>query len=226
MPKKVEGRIVQILGGVVDVAFDDYLPEIFEAIEVFNDATGERLVLEVQMHLGEGTVRTVAMGPTDGLRRGMPAYALGEPISVPVGPEILGRVFNVLGDPIDGGPPPQTKERRSIHQPAPTFEEQSVRVEILETGIKAIDLIAPFTKGGKTGIFGGAGVGKTVIIMELIHNIARFHKGNSVFAGVGERTREGTPDERAPRCAVAGGPDGRDHGGMAAGPGQGRAPVH
>ncbi len=192
MPKKVEGRIVQILGGVVDVAFDDYLPEIFEAIEVFNDATGERLVLEVQMHLGEGTVRTVAMGPTDGLRRGMPAYALGEPISVPVGPEILGRVFNVLGDPIDGGPPPQTKERRSIHQPAPTFEEQSVRVEILETGIKAIDLIAPFTKGGKTGIFGGAGVGKTVIIMELIHNIARYHKGNSVFAGVGERTREGT----------------------------------
>ncbi len=192
MPKKVQGRILQILGGVVDVHFEDYLPEIYEAIEVFNDATGERLILEVQKHMGEGVVRTVAMGPTDGLKRGMPAYALGEPISVPVGPEILGRVFNVLGDPIDGGPPPQTKERRPIHRRAPTFEEQSVKVEILETGIKAIDLIAPFTKGGKTGIFGGAGVGKTVIIMELIHNIARFHKGNSVFAGVGERTREGT----------------------------------
>ena len=192
MPKKVQGRILQILGGVVDVHFEDYLPEIYEAIEVFNDATGERLILEVQKHMGEGVVRTVAMGPTDGLKRGMPAYALGEPISVPVGPEILGRVFNVLGEPIDGGPPPQTKERRPIHRRAPTFEEQSVKVEILETGIKAIDLIAPFTKGGKTGIFGGAGVGKTVIIMELIHNIARFHKGNSVFAGVGERTREGT----------------------------------
>ena len=192
MPKKVQGRILQILGGVVDVHFEDYLPEIYEAIEVFNDATGERLILEVQKHMGEGVVRTVAMGPTDGLKRGMPAYALGEPISVPVGPEILGRVFNVLGEPIDGGPPPQTRERRPIHRRAPTFEEQSVKVEILETGIKAIDLIAPFTKGGKTGIFGGAGVGKTVIIMELIHNIARFHKGNSVFAGVGERTREGT----------------------------------
>ncbi len=193
MPEFVEGRIVQILGGVVDVAFpEDQMPKIYEAIEVYNDATDERLILEVQKHMGQGVVRTVAMGSTDGLRRGMPARALGTPIAVPVGPEILGRMFNVLGDPIDGQAPPQTKERWPIHRPAPTFEEQSVTIEILETGIKAIDLIAPFTKGGKTGIFGGAGVGKTVIIMELIHNIARYHAGNSVFAGVGERTREGT----------------------------------
>ncbi len=192
MPQ-VEGRIVQILGGVVDVAFpEDQMPRVYEAIEVFNDATNERLILEVQKHMGQGVVRTVAMGPTDGLRRGMTAKALGAPISVPVGPAILGRMFNVLGDPIDGGPAPETDTYYPIHRPAPKFEEQSVRVEVLETGIKAIDLIAPFTKGGKTGIFGGAGVGKTVIIMELIHNIARYHAGNSVFAGVGERTREGT----------------------------------
>ncbi|NPA31175.1 MAG: F0F1 ATP synthase subunit beta [Chloroflexi bacterium] len=193
MPEFVEGRIVQILGGVVDVAFpEEQMPRVYEAIEVFNDATNERLVLEVQKHMGRGLVRTVAMGPTDGLRRGMTAKALGAPISVPVGPAILGRMFNVLGDPIDGGPAPETDTYYPIHRPAPKFEEQSVRVEVLETGIKAIDLIAPFTKGGKTGIFGGAGVGKTVIIMELIHNIARYHAGNSVFAGVGERTREGT----------------------------------
>ncbi len=193
MPEFVEGRIVQILGGVVDVAFpEDQMPRVYEAIEVFNDATNERLILEVQKHMGRGLVRTVAMGPTDGLRRGMTAKALGAPISVPVGPAILGRMFNVLGDPIDGGPAPETDTYYPIHRPAPKFEEQSVRVEVLETGIKAIDLIAPFTKGGKTGIFGGAGVGKTVIIMELIHNIARYHAGNSVFAGVGERTREGT----------------------------------
>ena len=192
MPQ-VEGHIVQILGGVVDVAFpEEQMPRVYEAIEVFNDATNERLVLEVQKHMGRGLVRTVAMGPTDGLRRGMVAKALGVPISVPVGPAILGRMFNVLGDPVDGGPAPETDTYYPIHRPAPKFDEQSVRVEVLETGIKAIDLIAPFTKGGKTGIFGGAGVGKTVIIMELIHNIARYHSGNSVFAGVGERTREGT----------------------------------
>jgi len=193
MPEFVEGHIVQILGGVVDVAFpEEQMPRVYEAIEVFNDATNERLILEVQKHMGRGLVRTVAMGPTDGLRRNMVAQALGKPISVPVGPAILGRMFNVLGAPVDGGPAPETDTYYPIHRPAPKFEEQSVRVEVLETGIKAIDLIAPFTKGGKTGIFGGAGVGKTVIIMELIHNIARYHAGNSVFAGVGERTREGT----------------------------------
>ncbi len=190
---KANGRVVQILGGVVDVEFPaEQLPEIFEAVEVLRDDTDQPLVLEVQKHLGHNWVRCVAMGPTDGLKRGMPARATGAPISVPVGPEVLGRVFNVLGQVIDGGPPVQAKERYPIHRPAPPFEEQSTSVEVFETGLKVIDLIAPFTKGGKTGIFGGAGVGKTVLIMELIRTIATVHKGNSVFTGVGERTREGT----------------------------------
>ncbi|HEY58875.1 MAG TPA: F0F1 ATP synthase subunit beta [Anaerolineae bacterium] len=187
------GRVVQILGGVVDVEFPaGQLPDIFEAVEVLRDDAERPLVLEVQKHLGDNWVRCVAMGPTDGLKRGMPVRATGAPISVPVGPEVLGRVFNVLGETIDGSPPVQVKQKYPIHRPAPPFEEQSTTVEVFETGLKVIDLIAPFTKGGKTGIFGGAGVGKTVLIMELIRTIATVHKGNSVFTGVGERTREGT----------------------------------
>jgi len=187
-----QGKVVQILGGVVDVEFPPkHLPEIFEALEVPDD--GEKpLVLEVQKHLGNNWVRTVAMGATDGLARGKAVISTGAPITVPVGESILGRVFNVLGQPIDELGPVHSKTRYSIHRPAPDFSEQSTRVEVFETGVKVIDLIAPFTKGGKTGIFGGAGVGKTVIIMELIRSIAIEHQGNSVFAGVGERTREGT----------------------------------
>src|SRR5512139_610765 len=187
-----KGRVVQILGGVVDVEFPPRgLPEIYEAIEVPRD-DGTTLVLEVQKHLGKNWVRTVAMDATDGLQRGVAAYGTGAPISVPVGPETLGRVFNVLGRPVDKKGAVEAKLHYPIHRPAPPFSEQSTRVEVFETGVKVIDLIAPFTKGGKTGIFGGAGVGKTVIIMELIRSIALEHQGNSVFAGVGERTREGT----------------------------------
>jgi F-type H+-transporting ATPase subunit beta len=183
---------VQILGGVVDVEFPaGHLPEVFDAIEVPRD-DAQPLVLEVQKHLGNNWVRTVAMDATDGLQRGVPAYGTGAPISVPVGPETLGRIFNVLGRPVDGLGDVEAKLHYPIHRPAPPFSEQSTRVEVFETGVKVIDLIAPFTKGGKTGIFGGAGVGKTVIIMELIRSIAKEHQGNSVFAGVGERTREGT----------------------------------
>jgi F-type H+-transporting ATPase subunit beta len=186
------GRVVQVLGGVVDVEFpSQQLPDIFEAVEVPRE--GEQpLVLEVQKHLGNNWVRTIAMDATDGLARGKPAVATGNPILVPVGEVTLGRVFNVLGRPIDNLGPVETDEYYSIHRTAPDFDEQSTNVEVFETGIKVIDLIAPFTKGGKTGIFGGAGVGKTVIIMELIRSIAKEHSGNSVFAGVGERTREGT----------------------------------
>ncbi len=188
---KAIGRVVAVRGGVVDVAFDSgELPEIYESLEV--DRPEGRLVLEVQQHLGADTVRAVAMDSTDGLRRGDRVRATGAPISVPVGPVTLGRIFNVLGDAIDGRPNPETDLRYPIHRPAPSFEEQKGSVEMLETGIKVIDLIAPFTKGGKTGIFGGAGVGKTVTIMELINSIAKFHNGYSVFTGVGERTREGT----------------------------------
>lgn len=189
---RTKGRVVQIMGGVVDVEFPaEQLPEIYEAIEVPGEGDTP-LVLEVQKHMGNNWVRTVAMDVTDGLQRGRPAYATGAPITVPVGPETLGRVFNVLGQPVDGLGPVETKLRYPIHRLAPEFVEQSTRVEVFETGVKVIDLIAPFTKGGKTGIFGGAGVGKTVIIMELIRSIAIEHQGNSVFAGVGERTREGT----------------------------------
>ena len=190
--EKAKGRVVQILGGVVDVEFPaDQLPEIFEAIEVPRDGGGT-LVLEVQKHLGNNWVRTVAMDATDGLQRGREAFSTGGPIMVPVGSATLGRVFNVLGEPIDGLGPVDAQIYYPIHRSAPPFDEQSTRVEVFETGVKVIDLIAPFTKGGKTGIFGGAGVGKTVIIMELIRSIAIEHQGNSVFAGVGERTREGT----------------------------------
>lgn len=186
------GKITEIKGGVVDVHFPvEALPDIYDALEI-KRADGGRLVLEVENLLGSGEVRCVAMGPTDGLKRGMPVTATGSPIMVPVGKSTLGRVFNVLGEPIDGKGPVEAEDYYPIHREAPNFEEQSTSVEVFETGIKVIDLIAPFTKGGKTGIFGGAGVGKTVIIMELIRSVAAEHEGNSVFAGVGERTREGS----------------------------------
>ena len=186
------GRVVQILGGVVDVEFPEgKVPELYEAIEV-NRAGQPPLILEVQKHLGDNWVRTVSMDSTDGLQRGVPAKATGAPILVPVGPTTLGRIFNVLGRPVYEKGEVKAEIRYPIHRPAPPFAEQSTRVEIFETGIKVIDLIAPFTKGGKTGIFGGAGTGKTVIIMELIRSVATEHEGNSVFACVGERTREGT----------------------------------
>ncbi|UCF62645.1 MAG: F0F1 ATP synthase subunit beta, partial [Anaerolineaceae bacterium] len=190
--EQVDGRVSQVQGAVVDCEFPPGdLPEIYDAIEVLREGA-EPLVLEVQKHLGESAVRAVAMDSTDGLQRGTIARATGAPIRVPVGEVTLGRVFNVLGRPIDGGNPVEAQIYYPIHRPAPPFEDQSTRVEVFETGLKVIDLIAPFTKGGKTGVFGGAGVGKTVIIMELIRTIATVHKGNSVFAGVGERTREGT----------------------------------
>jgi len=189
---QTRGRVVQVLGGVVDVEFPpDQLPEVFDAVEVPRE-NADPLVLEVQKHLGNNWVRCVAMDSTDGLQRGALAYATGNPIMVPVGPETLGRVFNVLGRPIDQKGEVKAQLYYPIHRPAPPFADQATRVEVFETGIKVIDLIAPFTRGGKTGIFGGAGVGKTVIIMELIRSIATVHQGNSVFAGVGERTREGT----------------------------------
>ena len=186
------GRVVQIQGGVVDVEFPEgSMPEIYEALEAPNEG-GEALVLEVETHLGKNLVRCVAMDSTDGLKRGTNVLRTRQPILVPIGPQTLGRIFNVLGRPIDHLGPVKAEEYYPIHRPAPSFEEQSTKVEVFETGIKVIDLIAPFTKGGKTGIFGGAGTGKTVIIMELIRSIAAVHQGNSVFAGVGERTREGT----------------------------------
>jgi F-type H+-transporting ATPase subunit beta len=192
MANAATGRVVQILGGVVDVEFPkEEIPDLFEAIEV-ERAGKEPLVLEVQKHIGGNWVRTVAMDATDGLQRGIPAKATGAPILVPVGPSTLGRIFNVLGKPVDDKGAVEASARYPIHRPAPPYSEQSTRVEIFETGVKVIDLIAPFTKGGKTGIFGGAGTGKTVIIMELIRSVATEHEGNSVFAGVGERTREGT----------------------------------
>ena len=186
------GRIIQITGPVIDVEFpSDQLPEIYNAVEVPLDGGG-RLVLETQYHLGNDAVRTVAMSSTEGVRRGTAAVDTGQPIAVPVGPATLGRIFNVIGEPVDGKGPVETDQTSPIHRPAPSFEEQATSVEVFETGIKVIDLIAPFTKGGKTGVFGGAGVGKTVIITELIRNIAAEHGGYSVFCGVGERTREGT----------------------------------
>jgi len=185
------GKVVQIQGAVVDVAFNpDELPEIFDALEI--QSNGSQLVLEVQQHLGKNWVRCVAMDSTDGLRRGAHALATGAPIAVPVGPATLGRIFNVLGQPIDSKGPVESDVYYPIHRPAPEFDEQSTKTEVFETGLKVIDLVAPFTKGGKTGIFGGAGVGKTIIIQELIRSIATEHGGYSVFAGVGERTREGT----------------------------------
>ena len=188
MEKKI-GIVTQIIGAVVDVQFKDELPEILNALETENN--GNRLVLEVAQHLGESTVRAVAMDATEGLVRGAKVTDLGGPISVPVGNETLGRILNVVGDPVDEKGPVKASEKRPIHQPAPEFSEQSTETEILVTGIKVIDLLAPYAKGGKIGLFGGAGVGKTVLIMELINNIAKVHSGFSVFAGVGERTREG-----------------------------------
>ncbi len=186
------GVIVQIQGGVVDIQFPaENLPDLYEAIEVTND-DGISLILEVQKQLPGNWVRCISMGSTDGLRRGTIANRTNKPIMVPVGPETLGRIFNVLGKPVDNKGPVVTDIQYPIHRSAPKFSDQSTRVEVFETGLKVVDLIAPFTKGGKTGIFGGAGVGKTVIIMELIRSIATVHQGNSVFAGVGERTREGT----------------------------------
>ncbi len=186
------GRVVQVQGGVVDVEFaEGQLPELFEALEIEREGQTP-LVLEVQKHLGDNWVRTVSMDTTDGLQRGVDAIATGSPIMVPVGLATLGRIFNVLGQPVDNAGEVEAEAYYPIHRKAPSFADQATSVEIFETGIKVIDLIAPFTKGGKTGIFGGAGVGKTVVITELISSIARVHKGNSVFAGVGERTREGT----------------------------------
>jgi F-type H+/Na+-transporting ATPase subunit beta len=190
-PTGFEGEIVEITGVVIVARFPDgHLPAIYNAIEIPLD-DGQRLICEVQQQLGNGVVKAVAMSTTDGLRRGMTAIDTGQPIAVPVGPATLGRVFNVTGDPIDGQEAIQGGERRPIHQSPPAFEDQNPTAQIFETGIKVIDLIAPFTRGGKTGIFGGAGVGKTVVIQELIANIAKEQSGFSVFAGVGERSREG-----------------------------------
>lgn len=187
--EKITGNISQIVGVVVDVDFPEgNLPAIYDALEA--SAKGKKLVFEVAQHLSESSVRAVALGSTDGLKRGAEVTATGAPISVPVGNDTLGRMFDVIGQPIDGGKT-EFKKRAPIHREPPTLAEQSGKVEILETGIKVIDLIAPIAKGGKVGLFGGAGVGKTVLIQELINNIAKFHSGNSVFAGVGERTREG-----------------------------------
>jgi F-type H+/Na+-transporting ATPase subunit beta len=183
------GRITQVIGAVVDVAFEGNLPEILNALETENQ--GQRLVLEVAQHLGENTVRTIAMDSSEGLTRGQPVTDTGAPISVPVGDETLGRIINVIGEPVDEAGPIKTSARRSIHQPAPSYAEQATEAQILVTGIKVVDLLAPYAKGGKIGLFGGAGVGKTVLIMELINNVAKAHGGFSVFAGVGERTREG-----------------------------------
>lgn len=186
-----KGKITQIIGAVLDIKFaEGLLPQIYEAIEI-QTTEGKKLVVEVAQHLGDDIVRCIAMGPTDGLVRGMEAVATGSPISVPVGENTLGRIFNVTGDPIDNKPVPKDVTYMPIHRKAPTFEEQSTTAEILETGIKVVDLLCPYQKGGKIGLFGGAGVGKTVLIQELIRNIATEHGGYSVFTGVGERTREG-----------------------------------
>jgi F-type H+-transporting ATPase subunit beta len=189
MPTNAIGRITQIIGAVVDVHFEGELPFILSALNVDNG--GRTLVLEVAQHLGENTVRTIAMDTTDGLVRGAQVVDTGGPITMPVGPETLGRILNVVGEPVDERGPVETNRRAPIHKPAPEFIDQSTEAEILITGIKVVDLLAPYAKGGKVGLFGGAGVGKTVIIMELINNIAKAHGGYSVFAGVGERTREG-----------------------------------
>ena len=189
MAKNGIGKISQVIGAVVDVEFDGELPAIQNALEVNNN--GQRLVLEVAQHLGESAVRTIAMDATEGLVRGIDAVDTGAPITVPVGPETLGRIMNVIGEPVDEGKPVKSKKHYPIHRPAPDYVDQSTEAEILVTGIKVVDLLAPYAKGGKIGLFGGAGVGKTVLIMELINNVAKAHGGYSVFAGVGERTREG-----------------------------------
>lgn len=190
MSEKHVGEVVQVIGPVLDIRFaHDELPALLNAIEV--DNKGAKLIVEVAQQIGDNTVRCIAMSSTDGLVRGMKAVDTGGPITVPVGEECLGRVFNLRGEPVDNRPEPEIKERWAIHRPAPSYEEQTPATEILETGIKVVDLICPYAKGGKIGLFGGAGVGKTVLIMELIHNVATAHGGLSVFTGVGERTREG-----------------------------------
>ena len=198
MADKNVGKIIQVISAVLDIKFSEgNLPEINDAVEV-PLKNGGKLVVEVAQHLGDDTVRCIAMGPTDGLVRGMDAIATGAPISVPVGENTLGRMFNVLGEPIDEVEPPQTEEKWAIHRPAPSFEEQATSQEMLETGIKVVDLLCPYQKGGKIGLFGGAGVGKTVLIQELISNIATEHGGYSIFTGVGERSREGNDSCHGP----------------------------
>ena len=190
MTQKNVGTIVQAIGPVLDIRFpNDAMPQLLNAIEIEHD--GKKLVAEVAQHIGDDVVRCIAMSSTDGLQRGVPATDTGSPITVPVGEACLGRIFNLLGEPVDNGPAPEAEERWPIHRPAPSYEEQESTTEILETGIKVVDLICPYAKGGKIGLFGGAGVGKTVLIMELINNVAKEHGGISVFTGVGERTREG-----------------------------------
>ena len=190
MPEKHIGKVVQVMGPVLDIRFrDGELPALLNAVELENN--GKKLIVEVAQHIGDNVVRCIAMAATDGLVRGTDAVDTGEPIKVPVGDECLGRVFNLLGEPVDEQPAPENIERWPIHRPAPAFDEQESATEILETGIKVVDLICPYAKGGKIGLFGGAGVGKTVLIQELIYNIATAHNGYSVFTGVGERTREG-----------------------------------
>ena len=193
MSENMLGKIIQVMGPVVDVDFESYLPAINEALEINFDIDGQshKLVLEVAAHIGDNRIRAIAMDMTEGLTRGERVIAKGNPISVPVGEQVLGRIFNVIGDVIDGGEDLKDPEKWSIHRSAPSFENQSTKTEMFETGIKVVDLLAPYSKGGKVGLFGGAGVGKTVVIMELIHNVAFKHSGYSVFAGVGERTREG-----------------------------------
>ena len=208
------GRVTQVIGAVVDVKFDGDLPEILNALETDNG--GKRLVLEVAQHLGENTVRCVAMDISEGLVRGQPVRDTGGPITVPVGEACLGRIINVIGEPVDELGPLETSTRRAIHQPAPTYAEQATEAQILVTGIKVVDLLAPYAKGGKVGLFGGAGVGKTVLIMELINNIAKAHGGYSVFAGVGERTREGN-DLYHEMIESKVNVDPREHGGSAKG---------
>ncbi len=193
MSENMVGKIIQVMGPVVDVDFESYLPAINEALDIDFEIDGQsrKLVLEVAAHIGDNRVRAIAMDMTEGLTRGEKVSARGNPITVPVGEQVLGRIFNVTGDVIDGGEELNNPEKWSIHRSAPTFENQSTKTEMFETGIKVVDLLAPYSKGGKVGLFGGAGVGKTVVIMELIHNVAFKHSGYSVFAGVGERTREG-----------------------------------
>ncbi|MFA7193903.1 MAG: F0F1 ATP synthase subunit beta [Candidatus Paceibacterota bacterium] len=184
-----EGKITRVVGPVVDIEFENELPALFNALE--SEVDGNKIIFEVEQHIGLKEVRTISMGSTDGLMRGQKVFDTGAPISVPVGPKVLGRMFNVVGEPIDGMLQVADAPRASIHQAPPLFKDQSTQAEIMETGIKVIDLLCPFLKGGKVGLFGGAGVGKTVLIQELIHNVAKGHGGYSIFAGVGERTREG-----------------------------------
>ncbi|OAM79625.1 F0F1 ATP synthase subunit beta [Devosia elaeis] len=214
MAEKKAGRVSQVIGAVVDVVFDDHLPAILNALETTNN--GQRLVLEVAQHLGENAVRTIAMDTTEGLVRGTEVSDTGASISVPVGDETLGRIMNVIGEPIDEAGPIPASARREIHQDAPEFVEQSPESQVLVTGIKVVDLIAPYARGGKIGLFGGAGVGKTVLIQELINNVAKAHGGYSVFAGVGERTREGN-DLYHEMIESGVNKDPKEHGGSAAG---------